>query len=544
MFEPIVRKGRLKSSKIDKLYGINETSTIQDCEFSDMMNMDGEFPYLKTRCHRQSVDAVAGEAKNIVSIENEDDIWLFTGVAEVDGDNKLYYKNEVILLDGNEEYSIIANSIVTMGEKLIIFPDKLIFDPNNDKLELEDMAKSKAISSAKFYGSTDKNDVVTNYILGSDINCWSDFEKGDSVIISSCSKEKNNTIKIQDRANAIEKDDIISVVVEKIDEKRLYLLCYNSSGIAVEFDSVTSDVIVQKDIPDMNYICEHNNRIWGTGTDGKFIYASKLGDPTNYNCFSGLSTDSWWSEVATNGAFTSIVSFQNHVYAFKRDCLHEIYGDKPSNFKMPYITKTGCVDDRSIVEMQSVMFFASTDGVYSYSGGIPKRISDNISFKCTRAVGGRDHKYLYMSLDNVVYKYDIYYDIWYKEGHTMLNDIYYTGENVCFASYDGILIENSENEYVKWNLTTKEFVQNSVYNMNIVNLWVKTEIAKNAHLRVYISIDGQEFKEQSVVYGQKRVSRIGIRLGKCERFQIRFQGMGDVKFYGFEIDNYIGGKNI
>ena len=55
---------------------------------------------------------------------------------------------------------------------------------------------------------------------------------------------------------------------------------------------------IERRMPKLDFIIESNNRLWGcrygTSIDGKIvneIYASKLGDFRNWNCFMGISTD-------------------------------------------------------------------------------------------------------------------------------------------------------------------------------------------------------------------------------------------------------------
>ena len=74
----------------------------------------------------------------------------------------------------------------------------------------------------------------------------------------------------------------------------------------VETGGLEGTVNADLEIPDMDYIVESNNRLWGCKyglVDGKVvneIYASKLGDFRNWRCYMGLSTDSYtlpWSSV-------------------------------------------------------------------------------------------------------------------------------------------------------------------------------------------------------------------------------------------------------
>ncbi len=64
---------------------------------------------------------------------------------------------------------------------------------------------------------------------------------------------------------------------------------------------------LSRDVPDMDYVCVNENRLWGCR--GDTVYASKLGDPKNFNVFEGLSTDSYAADVGSAGDFTGPARF-------------------------------------------------------------------------------------------------------------------------------------------------------------------------------------------------------------------------------------------
>lgn len=74
--------------------------------------------------------------------------------------------------------------------------------------------------------------------------------------------------------------------------------------------SQSDPVTVERSVPDMDYVVESGNRLWGckygivNGQAVNAIYASKLGDFKNWNCYAGLSTDSYAASRGSDGAFT------------------------------------------------------------------------------------------------------------------------------------------------------------------------------------------------------------------------------------------------
>lgn len=72
-------------------------------------------------------------------------------------------------------------------------------------------------------------------------------------------------------------------------------------------DATETAVTVTRVVPDLEFLCSANNRLWGCA--GDTVYGSKLGDPFNFNVFDGLATDSYTAESGTPGPFTACCSY-------------------------------------------------------------------------------------------------------------------------------------------------------------------------------------------------------------------------------------------
>ena len=64
------------------------------------------------------------------------------------------------------------------------------------------------------------------------------------------------------------------------------------TGIIPNTINQTAPIKVERKLPEMDFIIESGNRIWGCNSEKNEIYASKLGDPKNFDSFLGISTDS------------------------------------------------------------------------------------------------------------------------------------------------------------------------------------------------------------------------------------------------------------
>ena len=181
------------------------------------------------------------------------------------------------------------------------------------------------------------------------------FREGDAVTITGCSNSGNNkTTEI--------------VIRGKTD----YELTFDDNAFtAVENEA--NEVTIARTVPDLDFICESNYRLWGT--HGNTIYSSKFSDPFNFKVFDNLATDSYAIEVGSEGEFTGCIPYSSHICFFKENTLHKLYGTKPSNFQITTVNVYG-VQSGSEKSMQIVneqLLYKGVGGVYAYTGGVPRR---------------------------------------------------------------------------------------------------------------------------------------------------------------------------
>nr|DAW92938.1 MAG TPA: stabilization protein [Caudoviricetes sp.] len=541
MYQPMIEAKAMSEVCIREFGGINETDTIKDNEFAALSNISSHAaPYLATRPHRKRISAPQGvTVKKILRMEGEDAV--FTGLGELGGKVKFFYRSKCVKKDGTEDYQLETGSMAQLGGVVYLFPDGLYFDPEHAQEGLQSMTVKK--SGTMVFSSTEKKEVITNTI--SSVENASEFSKGDSIVIRGCSNEKNNTVSVDERANAVARDDIVSVVVEKAEGNTLQVLCYNAMGEQVKFSPVTSACTIERELPPLMHVCVHNNRVWGTEKGGKRIWASKLGDAANFHVFAGLSTDSWWGEVASEGEFTGIVSYQSHVYAFKKHCIHEVYGDRPSNFKIPYTTKLGCTKGETVTEIDGVLYFSGIDGIYRYNGGLPENISQKLTGQERFCAGETDGRRLYLALeDGGMLVYDTRFAAWYQEDGAF--SCFFREDGVLFAAgEDGIYCFGEGEEYISWEIKTKRMRPSTSLRRGIDSIWLRMELAEGTRARVSICFDDRETTFcREIVSPIAQTMRVPVRMRKCDQVQVMLEGEGDMKLYAIEYRAANGGKNM
>ena len=531
--------------------GLDRRDKIGDSALTEMINMSpAAIPSLSSREERRCIAEVPGATEICLPEYTGGEMGAFTGVRN----NVFYYNGKAVsgmLSEGKK-------SIADFNGKICIFPDKVYYDylpdPETGKISdaLESMEKTITVGGVKFYSSYD--DVTgeyTSYISKTGAGFDERFSVGDSLIISGCSMEYNNTKVIKSRKQTASSEDIVSVVVDAVSSGRIDLLLYNRNGEKVKFKNTTESgsIDVRRAVPDMDNICVHNNRLWGTADTGEYIYASKLGDCTNFYSYQGLSEDSWYSSVGTGGCFTGICSYRTAVVAFKRNCIHHVYGDSPINFSIPKQTFGGCIDGRSICEIGGVLYYLAQDGFSAYNGGEPYNISPQLKEKYVSCAAGSNGKYYYASAvredgkrDVLVYTPAV--DIWIREDDTPFEG-FCTYNGSVYGIADGIMWKlDGGNEVFDWCVVSKRFTYDVMEHKGLSCMWLRMDLEDDTKVNISVSRDGGDFELCGRVQGGKGFSvyRIPVRFGKCESFRVMIDGRGRAVIHDIEITTHNGGR--
>lgn len=218
-------------------------------------------------------------------------------------------------------------------------------------------------------------------------------------------------------------------------------------------------VKISKKIPDMDFVCEAGNRLWGckfgtvgTGANAKVvneIYASKLGSFEEWEDFSGLSTDSWVASVGAAGAWTGCASWQGTPVFFKEDRIFKVgisaYGAHTITEVVAPGVQSGC--ERSLAEANGLLYYKGKMGIYAYDGSFPSLVSEALGYHPrVGAVGGSVGKYYYVSMVDVnspaldsrsyVYCYDSAKGLWSREDNNTAVGFATVGQCLFMQEWD------------------------------------------------------------------------------------------------------------
>lgn len=355
------------------------------------------------------------------------------------------------------------------------------------------------------------------------------FRVGDTVEISGCTKYPKHNKSCTIRSLGTHPTS---------DGTKLPTLVFDPetfSGTGVEAGAVT----IRRKVPNLTVICESSNRLWGA--EGNTIYASALGDPTNFFTYDGLDTDSYAVAVASEGDFTGCIGYGSAVLFFKEDRLYKILGSYPSQYTMYDYTVPGVKkgSEKSLRNINEVLYYHGREGVYRYSGGAPELITENFGLRrFQNAAAGAEGDRYYISMQDVkslewgMWVYDIQRGLWLQEDGMQAVDFACDGGKLYCAAGDGrvlVLNPDSSGETVEWSATLAR-MDETVHDCKCYSrLTLRAEIPEGAWLQVALSCDGGPFQLVYTDHDTKaRVRDIPILPNRCDSFRVRLSGEGPV----------------
>lgn len=313
-------------------------------------------------------------------------------------------------------------------------------------------------------------------------------------------------------------------------------------------------VTVERKIPDMDYITESENRLWGCSSANHEIYACAQGDPKNWNRFLGIATDSYAMTVGSNGDFTGCITHLGYVLFFKEDVIHKIYGNKPANYQL---TNTNCRgvergSEKSLVIVNETLYYKSRHDVCAYNAALPSSISDalgNVQYK--NAVAGAIGSKYYISMQDtdengVLLVYDEKLGLWHKEDGVYAPyfaalgaELYFinSADNILY-SVGGSLAEYAddyarEESRLAWFFQTGDIGLDSPDNKYISKLQIRLEVGEKALVCIAVQYDQEtEWDEKyRINLGPKQSFTVPIIPRRCDTMRLRFSGHGDFRVY-------------
>lgn len=389
MYFPKLNAPRQSRVTVNRFPGLDRRPRGQEGSFREMENLCAQgYPTLTVRRPR----GIAGSVTAPGGLTAKD------GLIWVDG-HTLYVNGSaagLMLSEGKKQ-------LVSMGAWLLIWPDKLYIntkdltdfgslenkrvtegevsftlcrpdgtaysgylaadtapeEPESGSLWLDTGGEKTALRQYGQDGWTEVDDVCVGlHAAGIGVG----FRAGDGVSVSGCREEAlNGSFQLR----AAEED------------------CLVVTALPGGLSSQTEPVTVERSVPDMDYVVESGNRLWGCKygiVDGQAVnavYASKLGDFRNWNCFAGLSTDSYAASRGSDGKFTGAADYLGSPLFFKENCVERVYPSANGTHQIVTVQCPGVKDGSggSLQVVDGKLYYHSQGGVCVFDGSMPVNVS-------------------------------------------------------------------------------------------------------------------------------------------------------------------------
>ena len=524
--------------------------------FTDMENLwVDDYPALSVRQRRQTV----GQADHPHGLISKDClIWVDGSTLYVNG-----YVTSLTLTDSPKQ-------LVSMGAYLVIWPDKKYIN-TADLTDFGSLENTVVTSGTVTFSLCDgEGTALGNYLTASaapeeteggmlwldtsgsrDVlrrwgeagwaevddtcirisaaNIGSGFTAGDGVEISGAEESCNGSFVLQEAEND-------SIVIP---------------GLLRGAVSQSSAVTVRRWVPDMDYVTECGNRLWGCkygmagGRAVNEIYGCKLGDFRNWNCFQGLSTDSYAVSRGSDGPFTAAVPYLGSVLFFKENCIERLYLSAAGAHQ---IVTTQCPgvkrgSHKSAAEVDGTLFYHAQGGVYAYEGSLPVPVSQPWGdLRGSGAVAGALAGRYYISLSDTsqhthLLVYDTAHGLWHRQDELAVMD-FAPCDGELYALTEGgdiLCMHGGTEEAISWRAETGEIGLQSAESKYLVRLALRLSLEQGATVAAYVSYDGGvSWDRQGGLTGlgeKTRHALLHIRPRRCRQLRLKLTGTGRCKMH-------------
>ena len=317
---------------------------------------------------------------------------------------------------------------------------------------------------------------------------------------------------------------------------------------------------ITRHVPDVDYVISSGNRLWGcrsvmnTAECINEIYVSALGDPTNWNRFDGIASDSYAVSIGEGGAFTGAVSYGDVPHFFKERCLIKVLGTDPSSYETVSMILDGVErgSHESIASAGGRLIYKSKRGFMAYSGGLPVLISRELGEATYKsAVSGELDGLYYTSVLNEsgspeLFVYDTVRGIWHREDETAALFFRRTAGRlfaVCEGSVIAMDASADSGERFTWSCDTGLMGLNDPDEKYVSRVKVRANIPEGAYLELSFEYDSSGiFKVSDTFTGRGVGTRLCAVIPKrCDHLRMRLSGEGDVRIYSIAYEYEHGG---
>ena len=441
--------------RIIEFKGLNKRTVVDEGEMSDMTNLSTDmYPVLRPRSPRGELNLPEGAMRPLQIIKRFDKLGAIAIDEPDDPDDPAtvsFYYDGVKITDVSAHDGLPALSVnsyaVAINNIMCFFPQKTAITLTINGVQANSYRKLTVDYTMSNLAVTLSNEDA-KFTLASGHGFK--YDDALNIHISSYTPSGGSAKTVNHDVSCIIEQVLEDTPTEGTDT----IVLPRETFIEMTGASVTDFTMtgtIKREMPDLDFIVEWNNRLWGCSSAENMIYACKLGDPSNWHYYQGTALDSYYAQQGTDEKWTGIAEYSGHLLFFKPNSITRVYGTAPSNFQIT-ATKAFGVEDgssKSVLTINDTVFYKSEIGIMAYQGGVPVCISDKLSWDMYNAVAGTEgHKYYCSALikDNgetkgLLLVFDIARGMWHKEDNFRFTDACKIGEKIyCITTTKDILL--------------------------------------------------------------------------------------------------------
>lgn len=572
---------------MDKFLGYDRSADAPEGSFVQMQNLSSDlYPKLSPRKPRGNIvgdgfGSVTGMVMTAEGLYYTANKYLYAGV-------------------GGDRYDMgltqTPKQLVRMGAYVLIFPDKKYINTvdHDDRGDIE--AEYQTVDSVRIWiCRPDGESYTTEWVTDTEpeapedkavwvntseypntiqqwneaAKCWTEitascvkifsmgigkyFKAGDGITISgikaaeSIVDEKTNAEITAEQREQLEALEGSAVILECGEDEIVV------NGILDAHCVIPTVITIKRELPIMDYIVEHGNRLWGCryGLDaaGEFVnilYASKLGDFRNWTVYRGIDTDSYYAHVGTDGPFTGAISwgYGDRVLFFKEGGIHTVSGGGPGSFRVDWTACEGVQNGsaKSLCELDGVIYYKSRLGVSAYAGGMPEEIGQAFGDgRYHSAVGGICGRKYYLNMqgtDSGTFVWDPERGLWHREVDGAASHIVGAGEDAYLLLANGYLktlrgSQGVSEGKVKWMAQTGKLGTEHPDRKRLSRINVRLRLDRGSRFKLFIRYDstGGWVQVCSLSSCDLRANGYPVRIRRCDHYELRMEGEGPGEVY-------------
>lgn len=585
MYLPPLKQKPAQQAVTSIFMGINRAQEIQDGEFAHEMNLSTrEYPMLCPRKSRGIGETINGTYRGMMDKNGK--MVVIIG-------NRVEYGGEVIEgITLSEDADMLPKRMVGFGAYVVIFPDKVFFNSIDvtdcGSLEAEYHSEGPIQYSMARLDGEDYDNITESSTAPSDPDngdYWLDTSTSPHrlMMYSEVTGLWQHIETVYTRIAAAGIDESINAgdtveisgiafgtgeIAEQAQAMNGTQYIYDKGegwitilGLLDESSTQTEgSITIERRCPDLDFVVEESNRLWGChygpDKDGKTlneIYACKLGDFRNWRVYQGISTDSYTVSIGSDGPFTGAISYAGMPMFFKEDCVHKIYGNKPSNYQVMTTQMHGVQrgSEKSLCNVGGIVFYLSPFGVEIFDGSMPESVSLALGQNRMRAgvAGTIDRKYYLSVLEDEephLYVYDLRRNIWHEESTEGVKEFANTTGDLCMmlehridtvmgtiGASEGLVAWYAETGMQGWEQHSRN-VMGAADDKYITRYQLRAVMPVGSKMRAYLAYNGGPWEEKLSIengWSDTRTLLMPVFPKRCDHMKMRIEGEGEIKLH-------------